>query len=732
MIITTEKEQILGNGSKSSAFTIQASPKVFKILSSDLYTNKVRAVVRELITNMIDAHHLNGYEGKFKVYCPGRLDPRFVCRDFGPGMSDFDIRGDENSPGLYNSYFSSSKAESNDFIGGFGLGSKSPFSYTDTFSITSYHKGEIRGYVAYMDGDGPQIKPTFVKPMGPDDKTGIEVVVPVEEKDFHRFSDEIAYIMRPFKDQADIYGLDREINYFPEFDDYYAVQNTPYHYPEHSGIYALYGGIVYPLDGVFDYRSNWMSIRNDVVYVKFPMGSLDIAPSREALSIDDRTRHNIIERIEKLDAEILEEETKKWVESDNIRQTYRDLNQLNYSARDFLLRNRGKNVKFTKYKLTYEHMYKMFDVKTEYCNAGVVYNINFDPRLKRLKYSAESSVTASVSRMFGIEAKKINIVYDDAKNRVNMVRGLYEALGDSKFVQKHDLKLRRGENLLFISPESEFQVDMIPSILELFDGDEVVFYKTSELIELVKDYIPKPESKSRGPRPKTPSMFKWSKENGQWKKEDLFTLASEVHEISGYAVLMYRNDYQALSDGTQLLHPSSSILNLMADIADVTEYYVVRPTLHNKIRSLGNCECLMSACRENMINALDDVNYDEYIGYSYSAERYINKIVNYPELEFMLKYFTSQEVTSQYSRLANIVNLMRGVYFSGNNPTGRDIRNVIDIFETLRNNASRNSDKMVQDFHNKFKMVSEYITRRSDLDTTDVDQIVKTMKALAA
>ncbi|HHV9530360.1 TPA: hypothetical protein ACUQ49_003342 [Escherichia coli] len=55
MIITTEKETILGNGSKSKAFSIAANPKVFKILSSDLYTNKIRAVVRELITNMIDA-----------------------------------------------------------------------------------------------------------------------------------------------------------------------------------------------------------------------------------------------------------------------------------------------------------------------------------------------------------------------------------------------------------------------------------------------------------------------------------------------------------------------------------------------------------------------------------------------------------------------------------------------------------------------------------------------------
>ena len=36
MIITTEKETILGNGAKSKAFSIAANPKVFKILSSEM------------------------------------------------------------------------------------------------------------------------------------------------------------------------------------------------------------------------------------------------------------------------------------------------------------------------------------------------------------------------------------------------------------------------------------------------------------------------------------------------------------------------------------------------------------------------------------------------------------------------------------------------------------------------------------------------------------------------
>ncbi|VUF54595.1 Phage rIIA lysis inhibitor, partial [Escherichia phage T4_ev151] len=629
MIITAEKETILGNGSKSKAFSITASPKVFKILSSDLYTNKIRAVVRELITNMIDAHALNGNPEKFIIQVPRRLDPRFVCRDFGPGMSDFDIQGDDNSPGLYNSYFSSSKAESNDFIGGFGLGSKSPFSYTDTFSITSYHKGEIRGYVAYMDGDGPQIKPTFVKEMGPDDKTGIEIVVPVEEKDFRNFAYEVSYIMRPFKDLAIINGLDREIDYFPDFDDYYGV-NPERYWPDRGGLYAIYGGIVYPIDGVIRDR-NWLSIRNEVNYIKFPMGSLDIAPSREALSLDDRTRKNIIERVKEFSEKAFNEDVKRFKESTSPRHTYRELMKMGHSARDYMISN---SVKFTTKNLSYKKMQSMFEPDSKLCNAGVVYEVNLDPRLKRIKQSHETSAVASSYRLFGINTTKINIVIDNIKNRVNIVRGLAHALDDSEF--NNTLNIHHNERLLFINPEVESQIDLLPDIMAMFESDEVNIHYLSEIEALVKSYIPK-VVKSKAPRPKAATAFKFEIKDGRWEKEELFTLTSEADEITGYVAYMHRSDIFSMDGTTSLCHPSMNILIRMANLIGINEFYVIRPLLQKKVKELGQCQCIFEALRDLYVDAFDDVDYDKYVGYSSSAQRYIDKIIKYPELDFMMK-----------------------------------------------------------------------------------------------
>lgn len=725
MIITTEKETILGNGSKSKAFSITASPKVFKILSSDLYTNKIRAVVRELITNMIDAHALNGNPEKFIIQVPGRLDPRFVCRDFGPGMSDFDIQGDDNSPGLYNSYFSSSKAESNDFIGGFGLGSKSPFSYTDTFSITSYHKGEIRGYVAYMDGDGPQIKPTFVKEMGPDDKTGIEIVVPVEEKDFRNFAYEVSYIMRPFKDLAIINGLDREIDYFPDFDDYYGV-NPERYWPDRGGLYAIYGGIVYPIDGVIRDR-NWLSIRNEVNYIKFPMGSLDIAPSREALSLDDRTRKNIIERVKELSEKAFNEDVKRFKESTSPRHTYRELMKMGYSARDYMISN---SVKFTTKNLSYKKMQSMFEPDSKLCNAGVVYEVNLDPRLKRIKQSHETSAVASSYRLFGINATKINIVIDNIKNRVNIVRGLARALDDSEF--NNTLNIHHNERLLFINPEVESQIDLLPDIIAMFESDEVNIHYLSEIEALVKSYIPK-AVKSTAPRPKAATAFKFEIKDGRWEKEELFTLTSEADEITGYVAYMHRSDIFSMDGTTSLCHPSTNILIRMANLIGINEFYVIRPLLQKKVKELGQCQCIFETLRDLYVDAFDDVDYDKYVGYSSSAKRYIDKIIKYPELDFMMKYFSVDEVSEEYTRLANMVSSLQGVYFNGGKDTiGHDIWTVTNLFDVLSNNASKNSDKMVAEFTKKFRIVSDFIGYRNSLSDDEVSQIAKTMKALAA
>lgn len=147
MKLNTEQEQIETSLGGFNQFEIKSSAKSFQILSNNLYSNKLKAIAREYITNAIDAHIQANTKAKIEIKIPSKLDTTFNVRDFGPGLSEEHIKD------FFCTYFSSSKDQSNDFTGALGLGCKSGFSYTDSFTVTSYYNGIESLYImSVMDG----------------------------------------------------------------------------------------------------------------------------------------------------------------------------------------------------------------------------------------------------------------------------------------------------------------------------------------------------------------------------------------------------------------------------------------------------------------------------------------------------------------------------------------------------------------------------------------------------
>ena len=109
-------------GLSSTSFQIKATSKAFQILTANLYSYKERSVVRELCANALDSHVQAGKADiPFKVTLPSKLDPNLTVEDFGIGLSK------EEAIKLFSTIFESTKDQSNDQVGAFGLGSKSPF-----------------------------------------------------------------------------------------------------------------------------------------------------------------------------------------------------------------------------------------------------------------------------------------------------------------------------------------------------------------------------------------------------------------------------------------------------------------------------------------------------------------------------------------------------------------------------------------------------------------------------
>ena len=116
---------------------------IFSILRSNIYSDKMLAVVREYSTNGWDGHILAGTPDRpLKVTLPTSLAPVFKVRDFGVGLSE------ESVLNIYTTYGESTKESSNDFNGTFGLGSKSAFAYGNSFDIISFFEGTKTMYTS--------------------------------------------------------------------------------------------------------------------------------------------------------------------------------------------------------------------------------------------------------------------------------------------------------------------------------------------------------------------------------------------------------------------------------------------------------------------------------------------------------------------------------------------------------------------------------------------------------
>jgi hypothetical protein len=277
-----------GGLTAEGGFSIKASSTAFSILSSGLYSNKFKAILRELGCNAYDSHIEAGYPEKpFTVHLPTRLNPVLSVSDYGIGLSHEDVMG------LYTTYFESTKSTSNDFVGCMGLGSKSPFSYTKNFTITSIKDGTKGVYSAYIGKDGlPNIGRLTSEET--DEGNGLSIAFAVEDQhDMRQFRTEVADTFKWFKTHPEITGDQVQI---PEIT--YAEKDIipGVHMREGRGYrdrsFALMGNVAYPInvpegeelnDGVRDL------LHENVFHIEFEIGELDIAASREELGYTDQT-----------------------------------------------------------------------------------------------------------------------------------------------------------------------------------------------------------------------------------------------------------------------------------------------------------------------------------------------------------------------------------------------------------------------------------------------------------
>jgi hypothetical protein len=294
-----QHEAIVSNVAEIGEFRIRNSAKAFSILSSGLYANKVRAIIRELSCNAVDSHVAAGKaDTPFDVHLPNALEPHFAIRDYGTGLTH------EQVTSIYTTYFESTKTGSNAFIGALGLGSKSPFSYTDNFTVTAIKDGQKGIYSAFINGEGvPSIALMMMEVT--DEPAGVEVKFSVNDRyDFDKFRQEARQVYTHFSLKPVVSGNNDFRFDLIEYESRDIIAGV-HAVKGGRGSTAVMGNIAYPIDIPAADQSIDADVRALLgcgLEIHFGIGELDFQASREGLSYIPSTIAAIKAKLEQLNA----------------------------------------------------------------------------------------------------------------------------------------------------------------------------------------------------------------------------------------------------------------------------------------------------------------------------------------------------------------------------------------------------------------------------------------------
>lgn len=285
---------------ESVSMGVSNDAALMHIFSATLYTYPKLATVREIICNAWDAHIAAGITDRpIEVNV---VDGRVTVRDFGYGIAHAKI-GE-----IYGTYGNSTKRDDSTVTGGFGLGSKAPFAYTDNFEVISHHVGQKTIYRVSKSSMEKGGKPTINKIVDmPTQETGMQVsfslIKEADGSDFLSLINEVIQFGEiPVKLNGSMVTLELPMS---QSKSGYLINdmrctikgrvklrygNVVYPIPEHDVYADLYRKVLKDMEGL------WFN--TNIIFMADP-DTITIAPSRETLILTDSTVEAITELLKK-------------------------------------------------------------------------------------------------------------------------------------------------------------------------------------------------------------------------------------------------------------------------------------------------------------------------------------------------------------------------------------------------------------------------------------------------
>jgi hypothetical protein len=472
---------VTSQDTKSVSCELSNNGTLFDILSNSLYADKILAVIREILCNAWDSHIVSN---KSDIPLEVTLnESAFIVKDFGSGIDP------EKILQIYGTYGQSTKTNDEKQVGGFGIGSKAPFAYTDTFTVTNVHKNVKSVYILTKEpNQAPLIKTVYSDIT--DEPPGLTVSVVLKKGDLESFTDKLKNFMSKTDIKINLNGVLQENT---DFSNTYCLIRSDSSY----AIYVKYNSVAYKvsLDKIDNINSTFLHIVEDHsrsfiftdIVLNTEPNTLDISATREALAYTKKTQDTV-----RLLCENFTQHITKIIEN-NIKDIYKDIN----TAKDYFKYVERLDNFFTDTKSISDDKEFIDYLVFLLTNRGIDFRV-YQTKLKQIFNSIEVYRKKLFSKIFNIKLQKLdrtNLLPSLVHNLFPQLEFINTYVGKKKythyFFDKVPNKVYVITNKTVQIPEEQFNIKIPILLTSLKNKDNLINKLTDFGIQCI--FVPSPK-----------------------------------------------------------------------------------------------------------------------------------------------------------------------------------------------------------------------------------------------
>lgn len=296
--VVTRSGNVNSKGEHKGSISEAGMGVVMQILSQ-MYTNAPLAVLREYSCNARDSHVAAGQARPIEVTLPSDMQPTLLIQDFGLGLSE------EEALTFFLEYGESTKRDSDEQVGAFGIGSKSAFTMGHQFVVTAIKDGQKVVILLSLD-ENSVCQADVIRRAETDEPNGVLISLAVEDVDTMR---ETAEYFFSFWERGTVLVDGEEPT--PVWEGKTEINDHTWILPDHEGqVIVAMGGVPYVLgrdilrkvardlaaaeDPAAEQAKALVDWYSDTTLLfKVAIGDCHIAPNREGLRDTQRSLETV-------------------------------------------------------------------------------------------------------------------------------------------------------------------------------------------------------------------------------------------------------------------------------------------------------------------------------------------------------------------------------------------------------------------------------------------------------